>query len=131
MNLETKLYNTFCPGPITFVLKKKKKSKISKFATAGKETVAVRIPKHRLLRKFLKTLKVPLAAPSANVSTKLSPTSAEDVFDEFGYKIKFILDGGKCKIGLESTIIDLTKNPNILRPGSITSEKIERILKKK
>ena len=126
-----KLYNTFCPGPITFVLKKKKKSKISKFATAGKETVAVRIPKHRLLRKFLKTLKVPLAAPSANVSTKLSPTSAEDVFDEFGYKIKFILDGGKCKIGLESTIIDLTKNPNILRPGSITSEKIERILKKK
>ena len=126
-----KLYNAFCPGPITFVLKKKKKSRISKIATAGKKTVAVRIPKHKVARNLLSIIKFPLAAPSANISSKLSPTSAEDVFEEFGNKIKFILDGGQCKIGLESTIVDLTGKPSILRPGSITAEKIQKILKKK
>ena len=126
-----KLYNAFCPGPITFILKKKSKSKISKIATAGKKTVAVRIPKHRITRKLLKILKVPLAAPSANIASKLSPTSAKDVVDEFGAKIKFILDGGRCKIGLESTVIDLTDKPAILRPGIITLEKIQKILKKR
>ena len=126
-----KLYSAFCPGPITFILKKKKKSKISKIATAGQETVAVRIPKHKVARNLLSILKFPLAAPSANISSKLSPTSAKDVFEEFGNKIKFILDGGQCQIGLESTIIDLTGKPAILRPGSITVEKIQKILKKK
>ena len=126
-----KLYSVFCPGPITFILKKKKRSKISKIATAGKKTVAVRIPKHRVARNLLGILKFPLAAPSANISSKLSPTSAEDVFEEFGNKIKFILDGGPCKIGLESTIIDLTGKPSILRPGSITVKKIQKILKQK
>ena len=126
-----KLYNAFCPGPITFILKKKKGSKISKIATAGKKTVAVRIPKHMVTRRLLTILKFPLAAPSANISSKLSPTSAEDVFEEFGKKIKFILNGGQCKIGLESTIVDLTSKPSILRPGSITAKKIQKILKQK
>jgi len=126
-----KLYNAFCPGPITFILKKKKKSKISKFATAGKKTVAVRIPKHKVVRRLLSILKFPLAAPSANISSKLSPTTAKDVVDEFNNNIKMIIDGGKCQIGLESTIIDLTGKPSILRPGSITVEKIQEILKKK
>ncbi len=126
-----KLYNAFCPGPITFILKKKKKSRISKIATAGKETIAVRIPRHKVARNLLGILKFPLAAPSANISSKLSPTSAKDVLEEFGNKIKFILDGGRCKIGLESTILDLTGKPSVLRPGSITIEKIQRILKKK
>ncbi len=126
-----KLYNAFCPGPITFILKKKKKSRISKIATAGKETIAVRIPRHKVARNLLGILKFPLAAPSANISSKLSPTSAKDVLEEFGNKIKFILDGGQCKIGLESTILDLTGKPSVLRPGSITIEKIQRILKKK
>ena len=126
-----KLYKVFCPGPITFILKKRKKSKISKIAAAGNKTIAVRIPKHKVVRNLLNILKFPVAAPSANISSKLSPTSAKDVFDEFGNKIKFILDGGQCKIGLESTIIDLTNKPTILRPGSITIEKIKRILKKK
>ena len=80
---------------------------------------------------MLNLLKVPLAAPSANISSKLSPTSSNDVVDEFKNKIKFILDGGKSKIGLESTIIDLTTNPRILRSGSITPEKIGKILRKK
>ena len=127
----TKLYKAFCPGPITFILKRKTKSKISKIATARKKTVAVRIPKHKVARNLLKILNTPLAAPSANIASKLSPTSAKDVVGEFGNKIKFILDGGQCKIGLESTIIDLTVKPTILRPGSISAEKIQKILKKK
>tara|TARA_B110000014_G_C20001216_1_gene518829 strand:- start:52 stop:1008 length:957 start_codon:yes stop_codon:yes gene_type:complete len=126
-----KLYKAFCPGPITFILKKSPKSKISKIATAGKKTVAIRFPKHRVAQSILKMINKPLAAPSANISTKLSPTCAEDVFEEFGKKIKMILDGGKCKIGLESTIVDLTGKPSILRPGKITKEKIEKILEKK
>ena len=83
-----KLYKAFCPGPITFILKKRKNSKISKIATAKNKTVAVRIPKHKVARNLLNILKFPLAAPSANVSSKLSPTAAKDVFDEFGNKIK-------------------------------------------
>ena len=130
-NSFAKLYEAFCPGPITFILKRKIKSKISEMATARKKTVAVRIPKHAVARNLLKILKVPLAAPSANIASKLSPTSAKDVVDEFGNKIKFILNGGQCKIGLESTIIDLTVKPTILRPGSISAEKIQKILKKK
>jgi len=126
-----KLYNVLCPGPITFILKKKKKSKISILATAGKKTIAIRFPKHKLLRNLLSITKVPLAAPSANISSKLSPTSAEDVFDEFKNKIEFILDGGPCKEGVESTILDLTTQPTILRQGSVTIEKIQKILKKK
>ena len=126
-----KLYKVLCPGPITFVLKKNTKSKISKIATAGKQTIAVRIPQHKTARKLLKMLNFPLAAPSANISSKLSPTCANDVVDEFGSKIKFILDGGQCKIGLESTIIDLTNKPTILRQGIITIEEIHKILKKK
>ena len=127
----TRLYKVFCPGPITFILKKKAKSKISEMATARKKTIAVRIPKHKVTRNLLEILKVPLAAPSANISSKLSPTCANDVVDEFGNKIKFILDGGQCQIGLESTIINLIGKPTILRPGSITAEKIQKILKKK
>ena len=126
-----KLYKKFCPGPITFILKKKLNSKISKLATARKNTVAVRIPKHYIARKLLKILKTPLAAPSANVSSKLSPTSSYDVVDEFKNKIKFILDGGRSKIGLESTIVDLTNDVKILRPGFITPQKISKILNKK
>ena len=126
-----KLYSVFCPGPITFILKKKKNSRISKIATAGEKTVAVRIPKHKAARNLLSIIKFPLAAPSANISSKLSPTSAKDVFEEFGNKIKFILDGGQCEIGLESTIVDLTGKPLVIRPGGITVEKIQKILKKK
>jgi L-threonylcarbamoyladenylate synthase len=126
-----KLYKAFCPGPITFILNKKKKSKISKLVTAKKETIAVRFPKHRVALNLLKILNTPLAAPSANISSKLSPTSASDVVDEFKNKLKFILDGGRCKIGLESTIIDLTNKPHILRQGSITHTEIQKVLKAK
>ena len=126
------LYKAFCPGPITFILKKNPKSHISSMALAKKQTIAARFPKHKVIRKLLKLLKVPLAAPSANISNKLSPTSARDVADEFKKNIKFILDGGNCKIGLESTIVDLTKKKiKILRPGSITMKQISNTLRKK
>ena len=130
-NAFKKLYKAFCPGPITFILKKRKTSKISKIATGGRKTVAVRIPNHKLAKNLLNILDFPLAAPSANISSKLSPTCAKDVSDEFKNKIKMILDGGKCKIGIESTIIDLTQKPCILRPGIITVKQIQKILKKK
>ena len=94
-----------------------------------KKTLAVRFPKHSLTRKLLKNLNYPLAAPSANISTKISPVSKRDVIDEFGKKIKFILNGGQSKIGLESTIINLTKKPQILRLGGIEKSKINRFLK--
>ena len=126
-----KLYNSLCPGPITFILKLKNESKISKNVTNNKKTLGVRFPSHRTARILLKSLKYPLAAPSANISEGISPVTNDDVYDEFGKKIKFILDGGQCEIGLESTIIDLTGKPIILRPGSITAGKIEKILNKK
>jgi len=124
-----KLFKKFSPGPITFVLKLKKNSKISKNVTNNKKTLAVRFPKHEMARKLLKKLNYPLAAPSANISTKISAVSPEDVKDEFGKKIKYILDGGQSKIGLESTIINLINKPQILRLGGIQSSRINKILK--
>ena len=126
-----KLFNKFSPGPITFILKLKKDSKISNFVTNKQKTLAVRFPKHLLFRKLLKNLNYPLAAPSANISTKLSSVQASDVIEEFGSKIKYILNGGKCQIGVESTIINLTTKPTILRFGGLDILKIEKILKKK
>ena len=126
-----KLYKRFCPGPITFVLKKKKTSKINRIATANLNTVAIRFPSHKQTRKVLKKLNFPLAMPSANKSAGLSPVTAEDVYEEFKNKISLIVDGGKCKIGIESTVVDLTNNPQILRPGIIDKSKIEKTLKLK
>ncbi len=125
-----KLYKKFCPGPLTFVLKLKKNSKISKNVTNNKKTLAIRFPSHPLTKKLLKLLNFPLAAPSANISTKISPVSKEDVKEEFGNKIKFILDGGRSKIGLESTIISLVGKPRILRLGGIERTKINKFLNK-
>ena len=126
-----KLYKRFSPGPITYVLSVKKNSKISKFATNKQKSLAVRFPKHSLFRKLLKNLDYPLAAPSANISTKLSSVQASDVKEEFGSKIKYVLNGGKCNIGVESTIINLTNKPTLLRFGGLEISKIEKILKKK
>ena len=123
-----KLYKKLCPGPITFILKKKGSSKIQPSANAKLETVAVRFPKHKVIRTILKAINFPLAMPSANISTSVSPVCAQDVFDEFKKKIKFIVDGGQSRIGIESTVIDLTGAPKILRPGIIAPTKIEKIL---
>jgi L-threonylcarbamoyladenylate synthase len=126
-----KLYRKLSPGPITFILKLKKNSKISKYVTNKQKSIAIRFPKHFLFRKLLKSLSYPLAAPSANISTRLSSVKASDVIEEFGSKIKYVLDGGKCQIGLESTIINLLEKPTILRFGGLDVSKIEKILKNK
>ena len=129
-NLE-KLYKKFSPGPITYILKLSKNSRISKYVTNNKKSVAVRFPKHKLFRNLLKNLDYPLAAPSANISSRLSSVKVSDVQDEFGIKIKFILNGGKSKIGVESTIINLLDKPSILRYGGLDIPKIEKVLNKK
>jgi len=114
--------------PNHFYTKKKGSSKIQPSANAKLETVAVRFPKHKVIRTILKAINFPLAMPSANISSSVSPVCAQDVFDEFKKKIKFIVDGGQSKIGIESTVIDLTDAPKILRPGIIAPSKVEKIL---
>jgi len=123
-----RLYKKFSPGPITFVLKKKKNSLLSNITTAKLKTVAVRFPENKTLRKILKSLNFPLAIPSANKSSHISPVSAEDVAQEFYNSVKIILNGGSCKIGLESTVVDLTSKPKILRPGFIGVATISKAL---
>ena len=125
------LYKKFCPGPITFVLNLHKNSKISKIATNKRNSLAIRFPKHPVTRDLLKKLKFPLAAPSANLSSKVSAVRSIDVKEDFGNKIKYILEGGKSKIGLESTIIDLRKEPKILRVGGLEISNIEKVLNQK
>jgi len=125
-----KLYKKFSPGPLTYVLKKKKKSKISSLANAKLKSIAIRFPKNITIRNLLKQLSFPLAIPSANISSSVSPIKASDVIDEFGKKINFILDGGRSKIGLESTVISLYGKTKILRPGAISHKKIGKVLKK-
>ena len=123
-----KLYKKFSPGPITYVLNLKKNSKISKIATNKKNNIAIRFPKHKIFRKLLDSLDYPLAAPSANISKRLSAVKVLDIKEDFGNKIKYILDGGRCKIGLESTIIDLRDKPKILRLGGLEVFKLKKTL---
>jgi len=124
-----KLYKKFSPGPITYILKLRNDSKISKYVTNNQRSLAVRFPKHALFKNLLKQLDYPLAAPSANISTKVSAVKVNDVKEEFGNKIKYILDGGPCAIGIESTIINLIGKPTILRLGGLDVSKIQKILR--
>lgn len=124
----TILMKHFWPGPLTFVLQKSKK--VPDLVTAGHPTVAVRMPNHPLTLSLLEQLEFPLAAPSANPFGYVSPTSAQHVFDQLGSNIPYILDGGPCNVGLESTIISFEdeSTPKILRLGGISQEKIEEII---
>jgi L-threonylcarbamoyladenylate synthase len=120
------LAEKFWPGPLTLVLKKQ--PHISDLITAGKDTVAVRVPNHPVALTLLDKLDFPLAAPSANPFGSISPTNADHVFNYFGGKLEVILDGGECEKGLESTIIGFENNqPVLYRHGSISSEEIEKI----
>jgi len=123
-----KLYKKFSPGPITYILRLKKNSKISKYVTNKKKYLAVRFPKHQLFKELLKQLDYPVAAPSANITSKISAVQATDVREEFGNRIKYILDGGRCAIGIESTIINLVGKPTILRLGGLNTSSIKKIL---
>ena len=124
----TKLYKKFSPGPITYILKLKKDSKISKYVTNNQKSLAVRFPKHSLFKNLLKQLDYPLAAPSANITTKISAVKVSDVKEEFGNKIKYVLNGGTCTVGIESTIINLIGKPTILRLGGLDISKIQKTL---
>ena len=122
-----KLAEVFWPGPLTLVLKKKKS--VPYTITAGKETVAVRVPNHQLTLELLKKLDFPLAAPSANPFGSISPTSAQHVVDYFKDTLEMVLDGGNCKNGIESTIIGFeNENPILYRLGSISVEEVESIV---
>lgn len=122
-----RLAESFWPGPLTVVLPKN--PVIVDEATAGLGSVGLRVPKHPLTLELLREFDGPLAAPSANRSTRVSPTTAQHVEDEFDGAIDLILDGGPCEVGIESTVIDLTSDvPQILRPGGVTREQIEEII---
>ena len=126
-----RLYEAFCPGPITFVLNKK--PCVPGIVSAGRPTVAVRIPSHKIMREFMEIVGVPLSAPSANPFGYVSPTKAEHVEAQLGDKIDAIIDGGSCECGVESTIVMLSDeaNPMLLRPGPIPRGQIEEVLGKK
>jgi len=122
-----KLMKAFWPGPLTLVLKKKKT--VPSLVTAGGKTVAVRIPKHPVALALIKAAGCPIAAPSANIAGKPSPTDARHVAADFGSIIDMILDGGKTFIGLESTVVDATRTKvSILRSGCITAKMLEKVL---
>ncbi|MDD5417634.1 MAG: L-threonylcarbamoyladenylate synthase [Candidatus Nanoarchaeia archaeon] len=121
-----KLIKKFWPGPLTIILKKKKK--VPSVTTGGLNTVAVRMPSNETALELIKKSN-PLAAPSANLSGKASPTTAKHVYEDMKGRIPLIIDGGKTKIGIESTVVDLSsKKPVLLRPGKITAEQLIKIL---
>ena len=122
--LAEKLISEFMPGALTLVLKKKKG--LPDCVTAGLDTVGVRMPSNSVCREFLRACGVPICAPSANTSTKPSPTCAQHVYDDLYGKIPYVLDGGECEIGLESTILDVSgAAPRLLRAGGISKEALE------
>ncbi len=123
-----KLSDLFWPGPMTIILKKKKESKISKLASANLDTIGVRIPNNTTALKLIKSFGKPIAAPSANTSSSLSPTEADHVYEYFenDKNLSIILDGGSTKIGLESTIINITNDEiQILRHGGVSTEELK------
>lgn len=119
----------FWPGPLTIVLRKS--AKVPDIATAGLDAVAVRVPSHKVALALLREVDAPIAAPSANRFTQLSPTTAAHVVQSLGNRVDLVLDGGECTVGIESTVVDLTTDtPTVLRPGMISRGQIEQVLGK-
>lgn len=124
--LEYQLMDSFFPGPFTIILKKNEK--IPNIVTAGSDLVGIRMPDSIIAKKLVELVASPIAAPSANVSGKLSGTNLKDIMNEFSNCVDFAIDGGESKLGMESTIVRVIDNiPHILRPGSITPEQIKAI----
>ncbi len=128
-DMAMKLFDRFCPGPITIILPKKET--VPKEVTGGKRTVGIRIPDNEIALAVLKAAGVPLAVPSANISSHPSPTSAQMVYEDMKGLIPLILDGGPCDLGIESTIVDCTgEEPVILRHGAISEKEIMEAVSK-
>lgn len=124
-----RLADAFWPGPLTMVLRRREGCAIAWLTSAGLETVALRVPGSAAARALLADVGRPVAAPSANRSGRVSPTTAAHVAEELDDRVALILDGGPCRVGLESTVIDLSGDrPRLLRPGSVTREQIEALL---
>ncbi len=121
-----KLMDAFWPGPLTIIMKR---GSVPDEVTAGLDTVAIRFPSHPVTGKIITAAGCPLAAPSANTSGKPSPTTAEHVFHDMNGKIPFIVDGGACEVGVESTVITTAGDtPVLLRPGGVTYEELQAVL---
>ena len=123
-----RLAEAFWPGALTMIVPLHKHTRISKLVTAGLDTIALRVPAHERIRELISGAGVPIAAPSANRSGKISPTTAAHVAEDLSDACRFILDGGACEAGVESTIIDCsTDTLGILRPGPVTREMIQAL----
>ena len=124
-----RLAERFWPGPLTLVLPRRSDCTVSLLCSAGLDSLGIRVPGHPVARSLLSRFGRPLAAPSANRSGQVSPTTADHVAQSLGSRIGLILDGGPCPVGLESTVLDLTTpRPVLLRPGSITAEEIAELI---
>ncbi|MCB2203124.1 threonylcarbamoyl-AMP synthase [bacterium] len=125
--LFAELTNEFWPGPLTLIVRHN--AAVLDVVTAALDTVALRMPDLAVTRRLLEAAGVPVAAPSANLSGRPSPTTAQTVFEELNGRIDAVLDGGDCPVGIESTVLDLTSpQPVILRPGTVTREDIEEVI---
>ncbi|SHH28591.1 L-threonylcarbamoyladenylate synthase [Cognatishimia maritima] len=127
-DLADRLASAFWPGPLTLVLPIRDQAGLSPLVTAGLRSLAIRMPANDTARGLLQTFGGPIAAPSANPSGKISPTSAEHVMAGLGGRIEAVVDGGTCDVGLESTIVGLTDTPILLRPGGLPKEALESAL---
>lgn len=126
-DIARKCMEEFWPGPLTILLRKS--NKVPDMITAGLDTVAIRMPEHKIALELIRMSDVPIAAPSANTSGRPSPTSAKHVVEDLMNKVDMIIDGGDTGIGLESTVLDLSgDSPMILRPGGVTKEKLQKII---
>lgn len=118
----------FWPGPLTLVLKKRAGCAVAELATAGLDSIAVRVPSHEVARDIIRKLGRPVVAPSANRSGHVSPTTAQHVLDDLGGRIDLIIDGGPTHVGVESTIVALLDRPLLLRPGGVPRDDIRVVL---
>ena len=124
-----RLADLFWPGPLTLVLRRQPDCPVSLLTSAGLDTLAIRVPGHPLAQALLRATARPIAAPSANRSGRVSPTRAEHVQAELGDRVALVLDGGPCRVGLESSVLDMTSDPpTLLRPGGVTREALEGVL---
>ena len=118
----------FWPGPLTLVLKRSATCPVAELATAGLDSIAVRVPNHDLARDIIRKLGHPVVAPSANQSGRVSPTTAQHVVDDLGGRVDLILDGGPASVGVESTIVALLERPLLLRPGGLPRDDLLQVL---